>query len=102
MGGVRHASQGVSHADVSSAWCVVEHKYRKLEQYSAEFRKAIAQHDANREREKQGDNREPIICFTFHGTRGQNARRFIIFEIFPKDLDIDTWIKSLTEKTKKK
>lgn len=98
LGGVRHASQGVSHADVSSDVFVVEHKYRKLDQYSAEFRKAIAQHDANRERENKGDKREPIVCFTFHGTRGQNARRFIMFEVFPKDVSIDNWLKKLIEK----
>lgn len=100
--GIRHPSQGVSHADLSGEWFVCEHKYRNLAQYSAEFRKAIQQSDANLAREvKEKTNRIPVICFTFHGTRGQNARRFLMLEVFPKDGDIELLLDNLLKKIKK-
>lgn len=95
LGGVRHASQGISHADLSGDWFVAEHKYRKLEQYSAEFRKAVKQHDENKAREVANKSgRIPLILLTFHGGVGQNARRFLIFEISSKDKDITEFLLS--------
>lgn len=96
--GVRVPSQGVSNEDLSGKWFTGEHKYRKLEQYSAEFRKAIQQYDANREREKVGKKRFPLIAFTFHGSRGQNARRFLMIEVFPSDKDIKNLLKEILVK----
>lgn len=98
LGGLRHASQGKAHPDVSGKWFTLEHKYRKLEQYSAEFRKAITQHDINRNLEPA---LQPLIGFTFHGSRGHNARRFLMIEIFPKDKDIVTLLNRLLEDIKK-
>lgn len=98
LGGVRHASQGISHADLSGLWFVAEHKYRKLEQYSAEFRKAIHQSDQNRLREDKGSKRVPLILLTFHGGVGQNARRFLVIEVFPRDKDIKTLLTSLLQR----
>lgn len=100
LGGVRHASQGVSHADLSGIWFIAEHKYRNLSQYSAEFRKAVMQSDANRDREPKVGGRQPLICFTFHGSRGQNARRFMMIEVFPKDQDVVTLLENLLTKIK--
>ena len=89
LGGVRHPSQGVSHEDLSGNWFVAEHKYRLLEKYSAEFRKAVQQHTENVMREiANKTGRRGLICFTFHGSRGQNARRFLMIEVSSKDKDV--------------
>lgn len=100
LGGERRPSQGVSYEDLSGHWFTGEHKYRNLLQYSAEFRKAISQHDANRSREPKEGGRQPLICFTFHGSRGQNARRFLMIEVFPKDKDITNLLETLLTKIK--
>lgn len=92
--GERHPSQGTAHPDVSSVGFTLEHKYRLLSQYSAEFRKAINQHDINRE---LFPYKIPLIGLTFHGERGQNARRFLIVEVFNKDKTMDTVLKRLLE-----
>lgn len=103
LGGVRHASQGFSFSDLSGKWFVGEHKYRKLEQYSAEFRKAIKQSDENWAREKKKTNpRIPLVLFTFHGGVGQNARRFLMLEVFNKDKDIETLLENLLKRIKQK
>lgn len=74
----RHPSQGIAHEDLSGDWYVAEHKFRKLEQYSAEFRKAVAQHDINK---AKYPDKQSLICFTFHFGRGKKNRRFIMLEI---------------------
>ena len=101
LGGVRRASQGISYQDLEGFWFVAEHKYRILSQYSAEFRKAIMQHDENTRREKEGEGRRSLICFTFHGNVGQNARRFIMFEVFPKDKDVTSFLDTLQKQISK-
>jgi hypothetical protein len=101
LGGKRVPSQGVSNEDITGTWFTAEHKYRNLGQYSAEFRKAIQQYDANALREKASKTpRFPLVCFTFHGTRGQNARRFIMLEVFPKDENIEKFLGGLLERIK--
>lgn len=97
LGGVRHPSQGTAHPDVSGSWFTVEHKYRKLEQYSAEFRKAIQQADLNK---KYFPQKIPFICLTFHGSRGENARRFLIIEVYNKDTNLVSLLTSLLDKAR--
>lgn len=101
LGGHRHPSQGVSHEDVSGPWFLAEHKYRLLERYSAEFKKAIKQYDENKAREvaAKGD-RTPLVLFTFHGSRGQNARRFMMVEVFPKDGNVVNLLEGILAKIK--
>lgn len=101
LGGLRRASQGMSFQDVEGHWFVGEHKYRILKQYSAEFRKAIQQHDANKDREKKGDGRVPLILFTFHEGVGQSNRRFLMIEVYPSDGDIVSLLSNLLERIKK-
>jgi len=96
--GKRYASQGTAHPDIQGAWFTAEHKYRLLQQYAAEFRKAVQQHDINRELEP---TLQPFICFTFHGSRGHNARRFLMVEVFPKDKNVVELLTNLLEKAKK-
>lgn len=95
--GKRFASQGTAHPDIAGDYFTAEHKYRKLEQYSAEFRKAIQQHDINRDLEPK---LQPFVCFTFHGSRGHNARRFLMVEVFPKDKNIVELLARLLDRSK--
>lgn len=76
--GNRHPSQGVEHPDLSGLWFTGEHKYRLWEQYSAEFRKAIEQHDRNRE---LYPGKLPFVCLTFHYGKGKKNRRFLVYEV---------------------
>jgi len=97
LGGKRFASQGTAYPDLAGDWFTAEHKYRLLEQYAAEFRKAVQQHDINKELEPK---LQPLICFTFHGSRGHNARRFLMIEVFPKDKNIEYLLEQLLLKIK--
>jgi len=93
LGGHRHPSQGVAHPDISGEWFTAEHKYRDWEKYNAEFKKAVAQHDINRQMDKEFNRpRIPLLCLTLHGGVGQNARRFLVIEVFPKDRDIVSFL----------
>lgn len=94
--GMRHPSQGVPHPDISSYWCVVEHKYRQFNSWPAEFRKALSQVDANIKMEANRKMpRVPLLALTLHRGVGQNARRFLVIEVHPKDKDVRTLLERI-------
>lgn len=89
FGGLRHPSQGFSHPDVSGLWFTLEHKYRQFRQYSAEFRKAIAQHDENL---VSNPSKIPFIGLSLSEGRGKPIRRFLIYEVKENSFE-ETWRK---------
>ena len=78
FGGTRHASQGVEHPDVSGLWFTLEHKYRDWSSYSAEFRKAISQMDAN---SKMFPHKIAMVGLSLHQGRGKKTRRLLVYEV---------------------
>lgn len=85
-GARRHSSQGIRYEDISGNWFVAEHKFRQFEDYSAEFRKAIEQHDDNKVR---NPTKESLILFTFHSGRGTPNRYFLMLEVVGQDWNGD-------------
>lgn len=80
LGGQRRPSQGGPSADILGPDFAAEHKLRKYEEYSAEFRKAIRQHDQNK---REHPNLLPLVLFTFYEEGRRGHRRFMMVEYVP-------------------